>query len=198
MDEPLATGDDGRAQREDVGSAASRPTPVAPPDPLRPSLQGRDAHEIELFREATTMALYISLSLLAVLIALPIAQEDGRLRAGLTVLVTAAGLILAHHVAFRLSSRLVNGGILTKTSRDVLTAQLLGGAPVALVAALPVFVLGEDPGENVAIVVLLGFVALVGYRAARASTTPLRAAAYVAVLVAAVSVVVAIKLAVGH
>jgi hypothetical protein len=162
------------------------------------SLQGRSAHEVELIREATTMALYISLSLMAVLIALPIGHEDARLRAGFTVLATATGLILAHHVAFRLSSRLVSGGVLTLESRDALSSQLLGGVPVALVAALPVFVLGEDPGENVAIILLLAFVAIVGYRAARGSTTPMRALAYVGGLVAVVTVVLAVKLSVGH
>jgi len=179
-------GSEGTSSRAEDGSPASS------------SLRGRSGHEVELIREATTMALYISLSLLAVLIAMPIGQEDARVRAGVTVLVTAAGLILAHHVAFRLSSRLVSGGMLTRESRDVLASQLLGGVPVAVVAAVPVFVLGEDPGENVAIALLLAFVALVGYRAARASTTRARALLYVGGLVVVVGVVLALKLAVGH
>ena len=47
---------------------------------------------LELLREVTTMALYVSLSILAVLIALPVAQNDNRVQAGLTVLATGLGL----------------------------------------------------------------------------------------------------------
>ena len=64
-----------------------------------------DAHaqRLELLREVTTMALYVSLSILAVLIALPIASNDNRVQAGLTVLGTGVGLVLAHHLSFRMS-----------------------------------------------------------------------------------------------
>jgi hypothetical protein len=75
--------------------------------------------------------------------------------------------VLAHHVAFRMSTRLVNGGLLTPESVSALTAQALGGLPVAVLAALPVVVLGEEPGEIVAELVLLAVGALVGYRSAR-------------------------------
>ncbi len=157
------------------------------------------AHERELMREALTMALYVSLSLLAVLIALPVAAHtDDRIKAGLTVLITALGLVLAHHVAFRLSTKLVNGGLLTPESVHALKAQALGGLPVAVLAALPVFVLGEDPGENVAILLLLAFVALVGYRSARFTSGKARSLLYVCGLVVVVAAVLAIKYVAGH
>lgn len=154
--------------------------------------------ETELLREAMTMALYLSLSLLAVILALPVSHEDNRLAAGTTVLVTALGLLLAHHLAFRMSSRLVNKGLLTDDSVAALKAQALGGLPVAVLAALPVFLLGESPGEEVAEVVLVAFVALVGYRSARMRTTPARSLGYTLVVVLAAAVVLLVKLAVGH
>jgi hypothetical protein len=155
-------------------------------------------HATELVREAMTMALYLSLSLLAVLVAMPVGSEDNRVRAGVTLLVTALGLLLAHHLAFRMSSRLVNEGLLTEESVSALQAQALGGVPVAVVAALPVFVLGESPGEEVAELLLVAFVALVGYRIARLTTTPLRSLVYVLAVVVFALAVILVKLAVGH
>ena len=155
-------------------------------------------HQAELLREVTTMALYVSLSILAVLIALPVAQNDNRVQAGLTVLATGLGLVLAHHLSFRMSSRLANGGLLSPQSVEALTAQALGGLPVAVLAALPVFALGEEPGEVVSEVLLLGFVALVGYRSARFTSGVGRSLLYVGVIVAAVAAVLVIKLLAGH
>ena len=106
--------------------------------------------------------------------------------------------MLAHHLSFRMSSRLVNGGLLSPQSVEALTAQALGGLPVAVLAALPVFVLGEEPGEVVSEVLLLGFVALVGYRSARFTSGVGRSLLYVGVIVAAVAAVLVIKLLAGH
>jgi hypothetical protein len=155
-------------------------------------------HGPEVVREATTMALYVSLSLLAVFVVLPVGNEDNRVEAGLTVLLTGIGLVLAHHVAFRVSSRLVNDGLLDPESVRALQAQALGGIPVAVLAAIPVFVLGESPGEEVSELLLVALVALVGYRAARQRATPLRALVYAGGLVVMVGVVIVVKLAAGH
>ena len=154
--------------------------------------------ELEQVHEALTMALYVSLSLLAVLLALPVGHEDNRVEAGFTVMVTAIGLVLAHHLAFRLSTRLVNGGLLTPQSVEALKAQALGGLPVAVIAAVPVFLFGETVGEDLAELVLLAFVALVGYRSARFTSSPGRSVLYVGGLVLAVIGVLIVKLIVGH
>ncbi len=158
------------------------------------------AAELHLLHEVTTMALYLSLSLLAVLIALPEVNpaEDNRFEEGLVVLGTGVGLLLAHHVAFRMSTRLVNQGLLTETSRHAMKAQALGGIPVAVLASLPVFLLGEDPGEDVAIFLLLALVLAVGYRSARFNVRPIRALAYTALLVLVVLGVVIVKLLTHH
>ena len=156
------------------------------------------AHERELMREALTMALYVSLSLLAVLLAMPVAAQDNRWQAGLIVLATTLGLVLAHHVAFRLSTKLVNGGLLTPESVHAMKAQALGGLPVAVIAALPVFVLGEDPGEVVSELILLAFVSLVGYRSARFTSGKARSLLYVCGLVLVVAAILGVKFVAGH
>jgi hypothetical protein len=171
-----------------------------PAEPSNAAERGYSPHELEFLREVTTMALYVSLSLIAVLIALPDVNpaEDNRVEEGVTVLIAGLGLVLAHHVAFRMSTRLVNQGLLTSESRNALKAQALGGLPVAVLGALPVFLLGESPGEDVAILVLLGLVVAVGYRTARFSSRPIRALAYSAIVVVIVLAVVGVKLIVGH
>lgn len=171
-----------------------------PAEPVNAVERSYTPHQLEALREVTTMALYVSLSLIAVLVALPNPSpaEDNRVQEGVTVLITGLALVLAHHVAFRMSTRLVNQGLLTSESRDALKAQALGGIPVAVLAAIPVFLLGEDPGEDVAILLLLGLVVAVGYRTARFSARPIRALAYSVVVVVIVAAVVGFKLLVGH
>lgn len=144
------------------------------------------------------MALYISLSLLAVLVALPSADEPSGARAALTLVVAAVGLVLAHHVAFRLSSRLVDQGLITTKSAQLLAAQVCGALPVAVVAAVPPLLLGGTAGRVVAEVLLLAFVAGVGYAAAHQTVGRGRSILYVGGLVIAVAVVVAVKSVVGH
>jgi hypothetical protein len=145
-----------------------------------------------------TMALYISLSLLAVLVALPKSDDLSGAVAAATLLVTAVGLVLAHHVAFRLSSRLVDQGLVTAESLQSLGAQMSGALPVAVVAALPPLVFGGGTGRVLSEVLLLAFVAGVGYLAVRQSAGRRRSVLHVAVLVVAIAVVVGVKTAVGH
>jgi hypothetical protein len=153
----------------------------------------------EWVREAMTMALYISLSLLAVLVALPTTHiAPSGTRAAVTVVATAVGLVLAHYVAFRLSSRLVDQGLITGESLELLGAQLSGALPVAIAAAIPPLVLGGTSGRLVSELLLVAFVAGVGYRAARQSAGPGRSILYVGGVLVAVGVVVAVKTAVGH
>ena len=190
-----ASAPSGGAPRHATTSADDRAATDAPD----PSSRAASGPRSEFLREVTTMALYVSLSLLAVLLALPDAgDEDNRVQEGLVVLVTGLGLVLAHHVAFRMSTRLVNDGLLTGESLEAMRAQALGGIPVALLAAVPVFLLGEDPGETVAELLLLALVLAVGYRTARFSSRPVRALGYAAALVVVVAAVVGIKPVAGH
>ncbi len=146
------------------------------------------------------MALYLSISLLAVLVATPSGEAGhGRVRTAGIVFLTAVGLLLAHQVAFRMSTRLLTAGLLDEESLRILGAQTLGGLPVAVAASLPVLLVGGTAGVLVGELALLAVVAGVGYASSRRSgASRLRALLYVGGVVVVVAGVLALKLAVGH
>ena len=158
------------------------------------------SHGHERIHEAVTMALYVSLSLLAVLVAQPTSLAPGASESpALAIVLTSVGLILAHLLAFRLSTRLVHRGQLSPASAELLGAQLIGGLAVTLVAVVPVLLIGGPGGVLAAELLLLAFIAGVGYVAAR--SVPLsrpRALAYVAVVVALALAVLWVKGLVHH
>jgi len=151
----------------------------------------------ERLRELITMALYISLSLLAVMIALGgEGGEEDSFRQALTVFLAGVGLLLAHWLAARLSTRVVGG---TEEQLDVLAAQLAGGISVTIVAVIPILLIGGDAGRLVAELLLLGLVVLAGYRATRvAGLSRLRAVAYLAATVAIALGVILFKAFFAH
>jgi hypothetical protein len=125
------------------------------------------AHHVDRMQEGVTMALYVSISLLAVMLALPrdleaVAQHPAEL-----VGLTGIGLIVAHIAAFTMSSRLVSAGKLTWRSRDLIGAQLVGGLAVIGIALVPLLVLDGYTAVVIAELVLLALIAAVGYRVAR-------------------------------
>jgi hypothetical protein len=146
------------------------------------------------------MALYVGLSLLAVMVALPLPDSPRESATpALTIALTALGLILAHVIAFRVSTRLTHGGQLPPESLELLSIQLVAGAGVTVLAMAPVLLFGAPNGVIVSELVLLGLVATFGYAAARA--VPLsrtRAMLYVAGVVIATLVVLVIKNAIPH
>jgi hypothetical protein len=154
---------------------------------------------IEAAREAVTMALYQSLSILAVLLATPTPRaQDANVRVAVTVFLTGLGLLAAHHVAFRLSSRLVNQGVLSEVSVSLLRAQAIGGLPIVVGAAVPPLLLGAEVGTTVSEVLLLVLVGLVGYRAVRPARDRRQALGYLVGLLVLVSLLMVLKTAVGH
>ena len=153
----------------------------------------------EAAREAVTMALYQALSLLAVLLATPTPSDDnGNLLVAGTVLLTGLGLLAAHHVAFRLSTRLVNQGIVSDESLRLLRAQAIGGLPIVVAAAIPPLVLGPSLGTTVSEGLLLLLVAATGYRAVRQSVDRGRAFGYLVGLIVVIALLMVLKTAVGH
>jgi hypothetical protein len=153
----------------------------------------------EVIREGVTMALYVSMSQLAVLAALPIDQASEGSSLAWTIALTSVGLVLAHQVAFRMSSRLItHGSALEPLAPRILRAQLMGGAIVTLLAVLPVVVLG--PGAiRVSVGLLLLFVMAVGYAVARsAPMSRLKSLGYVLGVALLVGVVLLVKSLVGH
>jgi hypothetical protein len=178
------------ASRSDLAPRANEPPEV-----------GDGSHRArERMREGVTMALYISLSLLAVLVALPTSfAPEASESPALAIVLTSVGLILAHRLAFQLSTRLVHGWQLSAASVELLGAQLIGGLAVTVVAVTPVVLIGGPGGELAAELLLLAFIAGVGYVAAR--SVPLsrpRSVVYVAVVVALALVVLWVKNLVHH
>jgi hypothetical protein len=164
------------------------------------SPEDHELHRREHVHEGVTMALYISLSLLAVLVALPSNLNPSESATpALTIFLTSVGLILAHAVAFRISTRLVNRGQLTAANVELLSAQFIGGLAVTVVAVTPVLLIGGRNGIRVSELLLLAFIAVVGYVAARAvPVSRTRALTYVTAVVALTLVVLWVKNLVQH
>lgn len=163
------------------------------------SVETSDAETSEIWREGITMALYISLSQLAVMVALPTQQVQDASNLALTIALTSIGLILAHQLAFRLSTRLVAKGS-TVEGKDIrlLRAQLVGGGLVTLVAVLPVLLFGNG-AYRVSLALLLLFVLLVSYLAARsAPNSRTRSLVYVLIIGVLVVGVLFVKNLVSH
>lgn len=157
------------------------------------------AEAVEVRREGLTMALYVSLSLLAVMAALPTSQVEESSNLALTIVLTSIGLVFAHQVAFRLSSRVyAPDSTLSPIAGRILTAQLAGGALITALAVVPILLFG--PGAfRVSGLLLLLFVLVVGYYAARSAPhTRARSLAYVAGVAAIVGLVLLVKSLVGH
>lgn len=157
-------------------------------------------HHLELRLEASTMALYVSVVLLAALVAL----EDGATTGDGEMLGliwgTTIGLALAHYFAFRVASRLVRGTTFHKRDGEIALAQLGGAAFVSALCTIPVL-LFPDSSKNDFIrwelAVLLG---ITGYAAGRTGgASRLRSLATGAVvLVLGVAVAFVKNALVGH
>ena len=160
---------------------------------------GAQEIRIEVWREGITMALYISLSQLAVMTALPGASSLSRLELLRTILLTSVGLVLAHQVAYRMSSRLVaEGSRLEPHAPRVLRAQLLGGAFVTLLALAPVALFGAG-AYQFSVLALLVFVMTIGYFVARSvPVSRPRALLYVSFVGLVVVGVLLVKSLVSH
>jgi hypothetical protein len=157
-------------------------------------------HRRERDREAITMALYVGISLLAVMLALP--SDFGADAAGdaaVSLFLTSVGLIVAHLYAFRLSTRLLHEGQLPPGSRDLMVAQAIGGAAVTVVAIVPVLLFQGPTGLFLSKLALTALIAGAGYNAARAgSMGRLRSLAYVGLAVFSVLIILGIKGLVHH
>lgn len=166
---------------------------------VSPAFDEEERERTEVWREGFTMALYISLSQLAVMTAMPAQGAGANTNLALTVALTTVGLVLAHQVAFRMSSRLVApGSKLEPVAPRVMRAQLIGGGAVTLLAVLPILILGPD-AYLWSIGLLLLFVMVVGYLVARSAPySRLRSLVYVGVVAVIVIGVLAVKALVNH
>jgi hypothetical protein len=148
----------------------------------------------ERVREGMTMALYLSLSLLAVLVAFEDPTHPEMSSSAQLVFLTAIGLMLAHLLAFRMSSRFVARGKRTGEYLGLVTAQVAGGTIVTLLATVPLLLLGPWPGLLVSELSLLVLISGVGYVTGRAAGySRLRSVLYVAGVVALTVLVLWVK-----
>jgi hypothetical protein len=160
-------------------------------------------HELasqDRIREGLTMALYIGLSLLAVMVALPTDVTAAvNPHPAVTLFLTSIALLIAHQLAFRLSARLAHRGEIATEHLDLLAAQVVGGLAVTAVAVVPVVLIGGRTGVVVAELLLLAFIAVVGYASARTiHVSRARALLSVSGVIALVLVVLWIKDLVHH
>ncbi|HEY7847371.1 MAG TPA: hypothetical protein VIC83_04155 [Candidatus Limnocylindria bacterium] len=154
----------------------------------------RAANRRERIREGVTMALYIALSLLAVMFALPASVTASESGSHASVLFwTSIGLLIAHQLAFRLSARLAHGKLASEHV-ELLAAQLIGGLAVTAIAEVPLLLIGGQAGLLVAELALITFIAVVGYVAARGvPMSRTRALLFVAGVVALTLLVIGVK-----
>lgn len=143
-----------------------------------------DEHRVELFKEASVMALYVAVCLFAALAAVEEDAGHGHVRAFGLIWGTTIGLAAAHAFAFRLSARLVAHGSLPRHDAEAIAAQLAGATTVAMLVSVPVALVGVTAEFDVARLVLAAFIALSGYSVARHSGAgQTRSLVYAAVIV---------------
>lgn len=172
---------------------APGPHETAPPDAFE------EITRRELSREAVTMALYVSITLLAALVALPSDDVPGTLHTAALIWGGAAGLALAHWLAFDVGIRLFQTAHLDRLHRLGGPVSLAAALAVALVASIPILIAPDDVASEVAISVLAFILAAAGFAVGRRSGAGLvRALAGGAILLVAAGIVVAIKIAIDY
>lgn len=168
-------------------------TPDSSPDEAGTDRADASTHDVEVVREASVMALYVAVCLLAALTAIAESADDGHVRAFAVIWGTTIGLALAHAFAFTLSARLVAHGRLHRHDVALVASQLAGAALVAVVATVPVLVLPPTAELDAARWALALFICVVGFVVARqggASRARAAAYAFVVLLIAATIAIV--------
>jgi hypothetical protein len=167
---------------------------------LHPAAVDHVGHARILAREFFASALYVAIVLLAALVALPRSRLPSDISVVATLFGTAAGLILAHFVAFRLAAHLTSEtGVAPAPAAQEAAAGLAGGLLVAALAAIPYALWDGDDALIATLVALAVLPALMGMAIARlrGRTWPTSLlAAGVAVVIALV--VVLVKYELGH
>src|SRR3954452_4312009 len=110
------------------------PMTSAPTEPPASAATAEHEHDLELRKEAATMALYVAICLLAALSIVTNAEVAHEHTVVKIIWGTTIGLALAHWFAFRLSARLVAAGAVRRTDAALAAAQFVGAAIVAVLA----------------------------------------------------------------
>ena len=153
----------------------------------------------ELAREGVTMALYVSLTLLTALIAIPSDDVPGTLGTAAVIWGGAAGLALAHWLAFDIAARLYSTEHLDRLHRLGGPVALVAALAVALVASIPIVLAPDDIATEAAACALAAILALAGFGVGRRSGAGLLRSLIGGLIVLGVAgVVIAIKIAIDH
>jgi uncharacterized membrane-anchored protein len=153
--------------------------------------------DVELCKEALTMALYVAICLLAALAA--VSEETAEDHVFEIVWGTTVGLAVAHWFAFRVSARFVAQGRVRRHDALAALAQLIGAVAVALVATVPALIVPASVELDVVELVLTCFIGVVGYCVARSSgANRWRSIVHGAFLLVAAGLVVFVKIALTH
>ena len=142
--------------------------------------------------EASTMALYVSVVLLAALVALRDSTDTDQTELLQLIWGTTLGLALAHFYAFRVSSRLIRGRPFDRGDLRSALAQLVGASAVAVLCTIPVVLLPsptEDDMVRLWIGLLLG---VAGYTSGRAGGASRPRSLVLGAVVLAVGITVAL------
>jgi hypothetical protein len=167
--------------------------------PIASAVGADHAHPDHLRKEGWTMALYVSICLIAALTALETVTAVPGHILGL-VWGTTVGLALAHVFAFRIAGRLVHQGHLPKADRIVSLIQMASAAAVAVIVSVPVLLAPTVTELNWARYTCAAIIGVVGYLVARgASRGRMRAVLFgLGVLVVAFAVAALKHALAGH
>jgi hypothetical protein len=129
-------------------------------------LRERDGGSVAAQLEFATMALYVSVVLLATLVAID-TSESSSAKILAIVWGTTIGLALAHFFAFRMSSRLVRGSSFHRHDFELAVAQIGGAVAVALLCSIPVVLLPMDSEVDAVRILLAMLLGIAGYASGR-------------------------------
>jgi len=153
----------------------------------------------EIFREAVTMVLYVSVVEIAELAAIPEqhlsgGRVTGPVGASLLAIVwgTAVGLAIAHWFAFRLAAPAFRGERPTRLDNYIGLAQVGAAVLVAAVSSIPVLLFSDLRAQETTGDVPALVIGLVGYLIARSTGRSRLTSVFYAATALAVGVLVAI------
>ncbi|HUC31874.1 MAG TPA: hypothetical protein VMS14_00645 [Ilumatobacteraceae bacterium] len=150
----------------------------------------------ELRREALTMALYVSICVLAELIAID--EDVDTFHPLLIVWGTAIGLALAHWLAFDLAGRHTAAGDVGQSHHEMLAAQVAGAALVAGLTSVAIVLFPDSAEYDVARLMLAVFIGTVAYGVSRhGERSVMRSLLYAGWIVAVAIVVASLKNVLG-
>jgi hypothetical protein len=150
-------------------------------------------------REFVACALYVDLVILAGLAVVPVTHLPAGPEVAAVILGSAAGLLAAHWLSFRLAVQATTDGTWHAADREAFVAQLAGGLCVALAGAAPFLLLSEPVAVRAAVLLLAAPPAAAGLVIGRlrGRSWPISLGMALVALAAAVAVVV-LKARAGH